>query len=84
MAKNKPNQGARKTETLTLRLDPKVKMMIELISRVRRQSITGVIESAIEEIAFNTETPFSVNGETWGSDVSSIMTDVWPVSYTHL
>ena len=77
MAKNKPNQGARKTETLTLRLDPKVKMMIELISRVRRQSITGVIESAIEEIAFNTETPFSVNGETWGSDVSSIMTDVW-------
>lgn len=77
MAKNKPNQGARKTETLTLRLDPKVKMMIELISRIRRQSITGVIESAIEEIASNTDTPFSVDGRTRSSDVSTMMRDLW-------
>lgn len=51
MAKNKPNQGARKTETLTLRLDPKIKFLIEIISRHKRQSITGVIESAIDEYA---------------------------------
>ncbi|SDP40828.1 hypothetical protein SAMN04489798_5663 [Pseudomonas arsenicoxydans] len=51
MTKNKPNQGARKTETLTLRLDPKIKFLIEMVARKKRQSITGVIESAIEEYA---------------------------------
>ncbi|QZC96456.1 hypothetical protein K2E96_10965 [Pseudomonas sp. ERGC3:05] len=63
MAKNKPSQGARKTETLTLRLDPKVKMMIELISRIRRQSITGVVEAAIEGIAFDLDAPYFDDGE---------------------
>jgi hypothetical protein len=51
VTKNKPNQGARKTETLTLRLDPKIKFLIEMVARKKRQSITGVIESAIEEYA---------------------------------
>jgi len=77
MAKNKPNQGARKTETLTLRLDPKVKMMIEMISRIRRQSITGVVEAAIEEIAFDLDAPFFHNNETSNWSLSSAVTEVW-------
>ncbi|WP_434520618.1 hypothetical protein [Pseudomonas sp. AK181] len=77
MAKNKPSQGARKTETLTLRLDPKVKMMIEMISRIRRQSITGVVEAAIEEIAFDLDAPFFYKNETNNWSLSSAITEVW-------
>lgn len=77
MAKNKPNQGARKTETLTLRLDPKIKMMIELISRIRRQSITGVVEAAIEEIAFDIDAPYFDDGETHNHTLAVVFSDVW-------
>jgi hypothetical protein len=77
MAKNKSNQGARKTETLTLRLDPKVKMMIEMISRVRRQSITGVVEAAIEQIASELRTSFFHNGETYSFSLSDVIGEVW-------
>jgi hypothetical protein len=77
MAKNKPSQGARKTETLTLRLDPKVKLMIELISRIRRQSITGVVEAAIEEIAFDLDAPFVSGGEPHPMSLSSAVSEIW-------
>ena len=53
MAKNRPNQGSKKTETLTLRLDPKVKFLIDLLARHKRQSITGVAESAVQNYARN-------------------------------
>ncbi|UVM34406.1 hypothetical protein [Pseudomonas sp. B21-019] len=77
MAKNKPSQGARKTETLTLRLDPKVKLMIELISRIRRQSITGVVEAAIEEIAFDLDAPFVSGGEAHPMSLLSAVSEIW-------
>lgn len=77
MAKNKPSQGARKTETLTLRLDPKVKLMIELISRIRRQSITGVVEAAIEEIAFDLDAPFVSGGEAHPMSLGSAISEIW-------
>ncbi|MGU9820052.1 hypothetical protein [Pseudomonas sp. LF090] len=77
MAKNKPNQGARKTETLTLRLDPKVKLMIELISRIRRQSITGVVEAAIEEIAFDLDAPVMSGGEPNPMSLLGTVGEIW-------
>ncbi|MCQ3001434.1 hypothetical protein NLO98_16920 [Pseudomonas syringae] len=77
MAKNKPNQGARKTETLTLRLDPKIKLMIELISRIRRQSITGVVEAAIDEIAFDLDAPFVLGGEAHTISLGSAVSEIW-------
>ena len=77
MAKNKPGQGSRKTETLTLRLDPKIKNMIELISRIRRQSITGVVEAAIEEIAYNTEAPYFDDGKMNNRALGPIFSDLW-------
>lgn len=77
MAKNKPSQGARKTETLTLRLDPKVKLMIELVSRIRRQSITGVVEAAIEGIAFDLDAPFYTGGQTESWSLSSAVSEIW-------
>lgn len=67
MTKNKPNQGARKTETLTLRLDPKVRFLIDLIARQKRQSITGVIESAVEVYATN----FYIEADMWDDDADA-------------
>ncbi|MBV4544684.1 hypothetical protein [Pseudomonas triticicola] len=84
MAKNKPSQGARKTETLTLRLDPKVKMMIELISRIRRQSITGVVEAAIEGIAFDLDAPYFDDGETHNYSLGVIFSEIWSTDESEL
>lgn len=41
----------KKTDALTLRLDPRAKFLIELMSRLGHQTITGVIESAISRLA---------------------------------
>ncbi|MBN3861187.1 hypothetical protein HCU66_03005 [Pseudomonas frederiksbergensis] len=51
--------------------------MIEMISRVRRQSITGVVEAAIEEIASDLLTPFFHNGETFNFSLSDVIGEVW-------
>lgn len=40
-----------KTQTLSLRLDPKTRFILEFMSRVRGQSITVVVERAIKEAA---------------------------------
>lgn len=84
MAKNKPNQGARKTETLTLRVDPKVRLVIELISRVRRQSITGVVEAAIEEIAFDLDVPFVDEGAAKNAALGSVFSEIWSTDESEL
>ena len=40
-----------KSETLTLRLDPKTRFMVEFISRLRGQTITTVFERSIQDTA---------------------------------
>ncbi|RWI60272.1 MAG: hypothetical protein EOQ93_03145 [Mesorhizobium sp.] len=40
-----------KSETLTIRLDPKTRFMLEFVSRLRGQTITTVVERAISEAA---------------------------------
>jgi uncharacterized protein (DUF1778 family) len=44
-------QSRTKTQTLSLRLDPKTRFILEFMSRVRGQSITVVVERAIKEAA---------------------------------
>lgn len=77
MAKNKPSQGARKTETLTLRLDPKIKYMIELMSRIKRQSITSVVEAAIESEAFELDTPVIIEGKRENWSLANAVSEYW-------
>lgn len=77
MAKNRPNRGARKTETLTLRLDPKIKTMIDLIARIRRQSVTGVVEAAIEDLAFDLDAPYFDDGEMHNYSLGVVFSDIW-------
>ena len=40
-----------KSETLTIRLDPRTRFIVEFISRVRGQTITTVVERALAEAA---------------------------------
>ena len=39
----------KKTETLSLRLDPKTKFILDFVSRIRGQTITTVVERAIRD-----------------------------------
>ncbi|MET4635002.1 hypothetical protein [Kaistia defluvii] len=70
MARNTVKVG--KSETLTIRLDPKTRFILEYLSRLKGQTITTVVERAIIEMA--TETLFRSNGKdlTWQ--------DLWDVS----
>lgn len=40
-----------KTETITLRLDPKTKFMLEFMSRVQGRTITAIVEHAVRDAA---------------------------------
>ena len=42
---------AAKTKSLSLRLDPKTKFILELVARIKGQNITTVVERAIKETA---------------------------------
>lgn len=54
----------KKTDALTLRLDPRVKFLIELLSRVGHQSITGVIESAVSRLAHDRKVGLAGNEQS--------------------
>jgi hypothetical protein len=49
----KEKRARAKTQTLSLRLDPKTRFVLEFVSRVRGQSITTAVERAIREAASN-------------------------------
>ncbi|UMM08452.1 hypothetical protein MKW11_14890 [Gluconobacter frateurii] len=59
-----------KTESLTIRLDPKMRFALEFVARLKGQTITKVIERAIADAADNTRV-FSENNysdnSTWRS-----------------
>ena len=42
-----------KTQTLSLRLDPKTRFILEFMARVKGQSITTLVDRAIREMAGN-------------------------------
>src|SRR5690554_1708912 len=44
-------QKAKKSESLTIRLDPKTRFILEYLSRLKGQSITTVVERAITSAA---------------------------------
>jgi len=45
------DRGRLKTQSLSLRLDPKTKFILDFVARLRGQSITTVVERAIKESA---------------------------------
>jgi hypothetical protein len=69
-----PEKVARsKTQTLSLRLDPKTRFVLEFMSKLKRQSITTVVEEAIRQAGARLEVePANENPRTWR--------DFWDVS----
>jgi hypothetical protein len=61
-----PTAKRAKTETLSLRLDPKTKFMLDFLARVQGQSITTVVERAVHQVASRVSVaPFDENDKTW-------------------
>lgn len=56
-----------KTEVLSMRMDPKTRFLVEIIARLRGQSISTVVERAILEAADNAEIGNGSNCKTWRS-----------------
>lgn len=67
-----------KSESLTIRLDPKTRFMLEFVSRLKGQTITTVVERAIADAAnrekVSIENPFSERHDT------ATWKDYWSVS----
>ena len=66
MAKDAKRQA--KTQSLSLRLDPKTRFVLEFVARIKGQSITAVVERAIKETADNVSigsNNFGEGGRNW-------------------
>lgn len=63
-----PSPKRAKTETLSLRLDPKTKFMLDFLARVQGQSITTVVERAVHKVASGVSVaPLDEDEKTWAS-----------------
>lgn len=75
----------RKGEPLSIRIDPKVRYGLELLSRAQRRSVTGVVEWAIAE-AFRNETVPMIESvkdgmrKTTVQPFNSYLLSVWSVN----
>lgn len=67
-----------KSESLTIRLDPKTRFMLEFLSRLKGQTITTVVERAIADAA-NRET-ISADDPRYMERVPHTWRDYWSVS----
>ena len=65
------HRGA-KTLTLSLRLDPKTKFILDFVARIKGQSITTVVERAIKETADGLGI-----GPKWDSDGNEAYQPTW-------
>ena len=63
----KPTAKRAKTETLSLRLDPKTKFMLDFLARVQGQSITTVVERAVHKVAAGIGVSEFDDQKTWAS-----------------
>ena len=55
-----------KTASLTLRVSPRTRYLMDVMGRTQRRSLTAVIEAAVESYA--TEAESSLAAHTWSTD----------------
>lgn len=72
--KTAPKLPERKTETLSLRIDPKTRYGLELLSRLQRRSATGVVEWTLAN-AFASESVRDAGGHA--SSLADAMDTLW-------
>jgi hypothetical protein len=77
---NKPAGGSRliRSETVTVRLDPKLRYLSELAARKQRRTLSSYIEWALEQSLskVNLTDSMDFNGEKSIADVASLLWDV--------
>lgn len=61
-----------KTQTLSLRLDPKTKFIVDFLARVKGQSITTLVERAIKQVAAGAGV-----GPEWDDAGNKLTTSIW-------
>jgi hypothetical protein len=61
-----------KTQTLSLRLDPKTKFIVDFLARVKGQSITTLVERAIKQVAAGTGV-----GPEWDDAGNKLTKSIW-------
>jgi predicted transcriptional regulator len=49
MAKGRPRQGTQRTAAVSIRLDPKLRYLLDIAARAHRRTISGFIDWAISE-----------------------------------
>lgn len=69
----------RKTEVLSIRIDPRVKYGLELLSRLQRRSTTGVVEWAIQS-AFQSEIFEPANEYRGETRLEEVMDELWHIN----
>ncbi|CAH0138213.1 hypothetical protein [Stenotrophomonas lactitubi] len=74
MAVKKKAPATTKTDALSIRIDPRLRYGLELLSRVQRRSVTGVVEWAIEN-ALRTERVDPL--EEYSSTFAQAVTATW-------
>jgi hypothetical protein len=68
-----------KTETVSLRLDPKIRFMLEFLARIKGQSITAVVEHAVRDAASHTN--IGSSQDRYGNETEGkIWSDFWDPS----
>lgn len=55
-----------KTASLTLRVSPRTRYLMDVMGRIQRRSLTALIEAAVESYA--TEAESSLAAHTWSTD----------------
>ena len=55
-----------KTESITTRIHPRLKHLLDIMGRAQRRSLTAVIEAAVERYA--TEQENTIASSTWSTD----------------
>lgn len=64
-----------KTESVGLRISPRTRHLIEIMTRRQRRSINALVEVAIEALADDFE--LSVAGETWSTDANERLVSMY-------
>lgn len=77
MPKRKSSTSQRRGEPLSVRIDAKTRYGLELLSRIQRRSVTGVVEWAIGEALHNSEM-FDSKGRTL--TVEAALSALWSVN----
>jgi hypothetical protein len=76
--RGRPSGGGSKlqrTETVTLRLDPKLRYLTELAARIQRRTVSSFIEWAVEQALSRVNLPDLTQGEISIESAASILWD---------